>query len=394
MIRTSASRLRLTNASPVASPPSAATMTTAATARANPRRDTTYQPAITQMSRQASASSTAPRWTTTPISSSPAAATRASRDTAAATRRSAEGRFALCFPTPSTCLCRSHVCCPMPLARLRRSYVLLPMPLARPLRAIVLHRGAAPPPRGGWGGGELPRHTPGPAQITAGHGRGRITRRGWGAAGDEADELGRTVQLTSGKGDPMADLIAIGYPNEATAEAAADEARRLARDLIIEPEAIAVIVRDNDGKYHVHTSHNPVGRGATWGMFWGLLFGLLFFIPVFGIAIGAGLGALMGKITKSGIDREFQDQVRGMLRPGTSALFLMVDKVTPDKAVDAMSKYGGTVLKTSLSKEGEQELQEALHGRAAYRRGQLPPPPLHRPAPPRRLARSVTARRS
>ena len=163
----------------------------------------------------------------------------------------------------------------------------------------------------------------------------------------------------------MADLIAIGYPNEATAEAAADEARRLARDLIIEPEAIAVIVRDDDGKYHVHTSHHPVGAGASWGMFWGLLFGLLFFIPFFGLAIGAGMGALMGKVTKSGIDREFQDQVRGMLRPGTSALFLMVDKVTPDKAVDAMSKYGGTVLKTSLSKEGEQELQEALHGRAA-----------------------------
>jgi len=163
----------------------------------------------------------------------------------------------------------------------------------------------------------------------------------------------------------MADLIAIGYQNEATAEAAADEARRLARDLIIEPEAIAVIVRDSEGKYHVHTSHNPVGMGATWGMFWGLLFGLLFFIPVFGIAIGAGLGALMGKITKSGIDKQFQDQVRGMLQPGTSALFLMVDKVTPDKAVEAMSKYGGTVLKTSLSKEGEQELQEALHGHAA-----------------------------
>jgi uncharacterized membrane protein len=163
----------------------------------------------------------------------------------------------------------------------------------------------------------------------------------------------------------MADLIAIGYPDEATAEAAADEARMLARDLIIEPEAIAVIVRDNEGKYHVHTSHNPVGRGATWGMFWGLLFGLLFFIPVFGIAIGAGLGALMGKITKSGIDNTFQEQVRGMLKPGTSALFLMVDKVTPDKAVEAMSKYGGTVLKTSLSKEGEEELQEALHGRHA-----------------------------
>ena len=151
----------------------------------------------------------------------------------------------------------------------------------------------------------------------------------------------------------MSDLIAIGYPDEATAEAAAEEARGLARDLIIEPDAIAAIVRDKEGKFHVHTSHHPVGAGATWGMWWGVLFGLLFFIPVFGLAVGAGLGALMGKVTKTGIDKEFQDQVRGMLQPGTSALFLMVEKVTPDKAVDAMCKYGGTVLKTSLSKEDE-----------------------------------------
>ena len=135
----------------------------------------------------------------------------------------------------------------------------------------------------------------------------------------------------------MSDLIAIGYPDEATAEAAADEARQLAKDLIIEPDAIAVIARDKEGKYHVHTSHHLVGAGATWGMFWGLLFGVLFFVPVAGIAIGAGLGALMGKVSKSGIDRQFEDQVRGMLTPGTSALFLMVEKVTPDKAIEAMS---------------------------------------------------------
>jgi uncharacterized membrane protein len=46
-----------------------------------------------------------------------------------------------------------------------------------------------------------------------------------------------------------------------------------------------------------------------------------------------------------------------MLKPGTSCLFLMLEKVTPDKAVEAMSKYGGTVLKTSLSKEDEKELR-------------------------------------
>ena len=161
----------------------------------------------------------------------------------------------------------------------------------------------------------------------------------------------------------MADLIVIGYPDETTADAAAAEAQRLARDLIIQPDAIAVIIRDNDGGYHVHTNHHAVGAGATWGMFWGLLFGVLFFIPVFGMAIGAGMGALMGKLTKTTIDKQFQEQVRDLIKPGTSALFLMLEKVTPDKAVEAMSKYGGTVLKTSLSKDSETELQEALQGR-------------------------------
>jgi uncharacterized membrane protein len=92
---------------------------------------------------------------------------------------------------------------------------------------------------------------------------------------------------------------------------------------------------------------------------------VLCFVPVFGMAVGAGLGALFGKLEKTGIDAQFRDQVRDMLKPGTSALFLVVEKVTPDKAVEALSKYGGTVLKSSLTHEAEQELQRELHGSAA-----------------------------
>ena len=162
----------------------------------------------------------------------------------------------------------------------------------------------------------------------------------------------------------MADLIAIGYPDLETAEAAASELERLASDLVIEPDAIAIISRDEKGRYHVRTTHHAVATGATWGLFWGLLFGVLFFVPVLGLAIGAGLGALLGLVNKLEISDEFKQQVRDMLQPGTAAVFVMAEKMTTDKLIDAISKFHGTVLKTSLPKDVEQQIQEALSGSA------------------------------
>src|SRR4051794_5588656 len=120
----------------------------------------------------------------------------------------------------------------------------------------------------------------------------------------------------------MADLIAIGYDDETTAAAAAEEVAQLAKDLIIEPDAVAVIVRDKDGKYKVTTSHHPVGAGASYGMFWGLLFGILFFVPVFGMAVGAGLGARLGKGGENGIGPGVPGEGGGKGRARTAALFL------------------------------------------------------------------------
>ena len=78
----------------------------------------------------------------------------------------------------------------------------------------------------------------------------------------------------------MADLIAIGYDDETTGARGRGGGRSGSpQELIIQPDAVAVIVRDKDGKYKVTTNHHMVGGGATWGMFWGLLFGLLFFVP-------------------------------------------------------------------------------------------------------------------
>ena len=163
----------------------------------------------------------------------------------------------------------------------------------------------------------------------------------------------------------MATLVAIGYPEQGTAEQAMETVDRLQGELIIQADQVAAISRDPQGTYHVHTQHGAsAGAGAVWGGFWGMLFGLLFFIPFAGLALGAGMGALFGHFGEKGIDKAFQQQVRDYVQPGTSALFMVIEQVTPDKATAALSHYGGTVIRTSLSEEDTKRLQDALQPQA------------------------------
>ncbi|MGB0093810.1 MAG: DUF1269 domain-containing protein [Solirubrobacteraceae bacterium] len=52
--------------------------------------------------------------------------------------------------------------------------------------------------------------------------------------------------------------------------------------------------------------------------------------------------------------------MRDYVKPGTSALFMVIEQATPDKAVAALEQYGGTVIKTTLSDEDTKKLQDAL----------------------------------
>ena len=161
----------------------------------------------------------------------------------------------------------------------------------------------------------------------------------------------------------MATLVAIGYPDQGTAVQALETVRHLEAELIIQADQVAAISRDEAGELHVQSGHGASGTagGAAIGSFWGFLFGLLFFIPFAGLALGAGMGALFGHFGEKGIDKAFQQQVRDYLKPGTSALFLVIEQATPDKAIAALQEYGGTVIRTSLSDEDTKKLQDALN---------------------------------
>ena len=65
----------------------------------------------------------------------------------------------------------------------------------------------------------------------------------------------------------MATVVAIAYPGEGTAEQARGTVFRLEDELVLGVEQVAVISRDVDERFHVHTSHEgfPMAGGAIWG---------------------------------------------------------------------------------------------------------------------------------
>jgi uncharacterized membrane protein len=96
------------------------------------------------------------------------------------------------------------------------------------------------------------------------------------------------------------------------------------------------------------------------GGFWGALVGILFLNPLLGAAVGAGAGAISGALSDVGVNDKFMKELAQNFQPGTSALFVLVRKATPDKVLEELKGAGGKVLQTSLSHEDESKLQAAL----------------------------------
>jgi uncharacterized membrane protein len=161
----------------------------------------------------------------------------------------------------------------------------------------------------------------------------------------------------------MSDLIAIAYDDEYKAEEVRLALVKLQKEHLIELEDAAVVVKDKEGKVKLKQAVDLTATGATSGGFWGLLIGTLFLNPLLGAAVGAAAGGITGALTDIGVEDKFMKDLGATFEPGTSALFVLVRKVTPDKVLDEIAPYGGTVLRTSLSKDQEAQLQEVLNNR-------------------------------
>jgi uncharacterized membrane protein len=168
----------------------------------------------------------------------------------------------------------------------------------------------------------------------------------------------------------MSELVVVGFDDTQQADRALTELVRLTKEHLIDLEDAVVAIRSPDGTVRIKQSVNLVGLGAAQGSLsgalWGSLVGLLFLNPLLGFAagaaVGAGSGALAGSLSDYGIDDDLIRSIGETLQPNTSALFVLVRKVQPEKVLADITGAGfkGRVIRSSLSPDQEQRLQAAL----------------------------------
>ncbi|HIH94756.1 TPA: DUF1269 domain-containing protein [Methanosarcina acetivorans] len=158
----------------------------------------------------------------------------------------------------------------------------------------------------------------------------------------------------------MSELIVFAFPNETGASEMDEAINQLKKEELIVLDDAATVVRKPDGKIKVKQATNLVGAGVLGGAFWGMLIGLFFWMPWLGLAVGAVAGAITSKLYDYGINDDFIKEVGETIKPGGSALFLLISKWTEDKALEKLNKFNATIVRTSLSKEDELKLKAAF----------------------------------
>jgi uncharacterized membrane protein len=158
----------------------------------------------------------------------------------------------------------------------------------------------------------------------------------------------------------MASLVVMTYEDMDEAEKVREGISKGEHQGYISLDDSAVIVKDLEGNVHVK---NQVDRGVKVGAVGGGVLGLLvgvFFFPLGAVVLGALGGALIGKFFDMGVDKKFIKDVSDALKPGSSALFIIIRDAEPAYAIGVLEKYKGTVYQTNLPTELEDELRKEM----------------------------------
>jgi len=160
----------------------------------------------------------------------------------------------------------------------------------------------------------------------------------------------------------MSTLVAVVFEDETTAFEMRAALLKMQKEYLIQMEDSVVVIKNQNGSIKLDQMISLTAAGAVGGGFWGMLIGLLFLNPLLGAAIGAAAGAISAKFRDIGLNDKWMKDLAQSFKPGSSALFVLVRKMTADKVLDGLKEFSGRgrVFQTSLDKDEEATLRASL----------------------------------
>jgi len=158
-------------------------------------------------------------------------------------------------------------------------------------------------------------------------------------------------------------LWAIGYQDMTQAATVHDKIVSLGWDKhYLTLEDIAVVVRHPDGSFTLNREAFPTASNVAGCTLIGLLAGLVLGVPLAGAAVGAMVGGAGAAVSATvGIDDDFVRDVERLMKPGTSALFVLDSEGDMDVILHGIRGLGGTVMKTNVDVERARLIQSTLN---------------------------------
>jgi uncharacterized membrane protein len=153
-------------------------------------------------------------------------------------------------------------------------------------------------------------------------------------------------------------IVVAAFQDEQGADGALKELRTIQSQGVIKIDDAAVMRRDKNNKLHIKESADMGGgKGATIGGVTGAVFGLLAGPVGWGLGIGALVGGLAAKLHDTGFPQERLEQVGQGLRPGTSALVVVLEHTWVRKVEQELEQQGADVLTESLRRDIASQLE-------------------------------------
>jgi uncharacterized membrane protein len=160
----------------------------------------------------------------------------------------------------------------------------------------------------------------------------------------------------------MSTLVAVLFEDDTTAFEMRTALMKMQKQYLIDLEDAVVVIKNQNGSVKLDQTTNLTAAGALGGGFWGMLIGLLFLNPLLGAAIGATAGAVSARFKDIGINDQMMRDLAQSFKPGSSALFVLLRKMTADKVLEGLKPFSGKgkVFQTSLNKDDEAALRASL----------------------------------